>query len=359
MKLFIEPVDVWLFRDGRPFNAGTDHRARSIFPPYPSVMQGVIRSHHLVEREINLSDSQAIEEAVGTATDYRDLLLRGPFVARKENGEVVRYFPAPLDAVLQDDDKLHPLTPAKRTPEGIKTSALTPYLLWDKGKPRKPNGPMWLSEESLEQCLGGQPVEPILECALFQREDRLGIGLDDATRTTTESSAGGGLLYEAEFVRVQEDVGLEVEIEGLPGLDKWSKRGVLRMGGEGHGGRYEVSNSPDRPSIPDPLPTRFKVYFATPTFFDAGWRPETWERFFEGEVKLMAAAVGRYQSIGGFDMAAGVQKAARRYVPAGSVYYFECQGKVKLKSDWINCAITDAGAEIGFGQVIIRRWNDV
>lgn len=359
MKLFIEPVDVWLFRDGHPFNAGTDHRARSLFPPYPSVIQGVIRSHHLVVRGVDLSNSQAIEESVGTATDYRDLRLRGPFVARRKNGRIVRYFPAPLDAVLRDDDKLHPLTPAKKTPEGIKTSAPTPYLLWNDGEPKKPEGRMWLSEKALRQYLNGQPVKPTWERALFLREDRLGIGLDDATRTTAESDAGGGLLYEAEFVRVQKDVGLEVEVEGLSGLDKWLPHGVLRMGGEGHGGRYEPSNSSEWPTIPDPLPTRFKVYFATPTFFTEGWQPETWTRFFTGEVKLKAAAVGRYQSIGGFDVAAGQQKAARRYVPAGSVYYFECQDEARLQETLVNRAITDAGAEIGFGQVIIRRWNDV
>jgi CRISPR-associated protein Cmr3 len=358
MKLFIEPVDVWLFRDGRPFNAGTDHRARSVFPPYSSVMQGVIRSHHLVVQKIDLGNSQAIEDAVGTATDYRDLCLRGPFVARRENGKVVRYFPAPLDAIFRKDKKLYPLTP-KEFPEGVMTSAPTSCLLWDDGEPKKPKEQMWLSEKALRQYLNGQPVKPTWECALFLREDRLGIGLDDATRTTAESDAGGGLLYEAEFVRVQEAVGLEVEVEGLPGLDKWSKHGVLRMGGEGHGGRYEVFDSPDWPKIPDPLPTRFKIYFATPTFFDDGWQPETWTHFFTGEVKLKAAAVGRYQSIGGFDVAAGRQKAARRYVPAGSVYYFECQDEARLQETLINRAITDTGAEIGFGQVIIRRWGDV
>lgn len=48
MRLFIRPVDVWLFRDGKPFDAASDHRARSLFPPYPSTMQGVIRSKALV-----------------------------------------------------------------------------------------------------------------------------------------------------------------------------------------------------------------------------------------------------------------------------------------------------------------------
>jgi CRISPR-associated protein Cmr3 len=361
MKLFIEPVDVWLFRDGRPFNAGTDHRARSVFPPYPSVMQGVVRSHHLVVQGVNLGDKDAIRDAVGTATDYRDLRLRGPFIARREQGQdgkeqIVRYLPAPLDAVLRDDDKLHPLIPLE-IPKGVQTSALTPRLLWDEGESKKPKGRMWLSEHALGSCLDGQPATPTLETDLFQHEDRLGIGLDDATRTTAESSAGGGLLYEIEFARLCKDVGLEVEVNGL---DNWPATGVMRMGGEGHAGRFEPSNASSWPTPPfSPLPPCFKVYFATPTYFDEGWQPKTWARFFEGKVQLMAAAIGRYQSIGGFDVAAGRQKTARRYVPAGSVCFFKCQSKAMVRNDLINGAITDAGAEIGFGQVIIRRWNDV
>jgi CRISPR-associated protein Cmr3 len=61
MHLLLEAVDVWLFRDGRPFDAGSDHRADSLFPPYPSVMQGVIRSHHLVVKNVDLRDPKQIE----------------------------------------------------------------------------------------------------------------------------------------------------------------------------------------------------------------------------------------------------------------------------------------------------------
>ncbi|MGQ9556098.1 MAG: type III-B CRISPR module-associated Cmr3 family protein, partial [Anaerolineae bacterium] len=62
----------------------------------------------------------------------------------------------------------------------------------------------------------------------------------------------------------------------------------------------------------------------------------------------------RYESIGGFDWATGDQKAAKRYVPAGSVYYFKGQGQ--LKAGLTQNAITDWGAEIGFGQIIIAKW---
>jgi len=352
MRLFIEPVDVWLFRDGRPFSAGSDHRAQSLFPPYPSVMQGVVRSHHLIVHSIDLTDRQAIENAVGTATDYRNLRLRGPFVARHENGKITRYFPVPADAVWHKD-RVRALTPQDKIDQGIMTSAPTPLLLWDTGDPEKPKGNHWLSQPDLEAyLLHGQAVTPVAGESLFRWENRLGIGLDDETRTTRRVG-DGGLLYEVAFIRPCEGVGLEVEAQGLDG---WPPNGVMRMGGEGRAGRFGTSNASPWPQPAQPLPQRFKIYFATPTYFEEGWQPKDWSKFFQGNVILAAAAVGRYESIGGFDWAKERHKSARRYVPAGSVYFFKCQGQVDINSDLVNGAITDTGAEIGLGQIIIGRW---
>ena len=130
----------------------------------------------------------------------------------------------------------------------------------------------------------------------------------------------------------------------------------MRMGGEGRGGRFGPANVPAWPVPPCPLPDHFKVYFATPTYFTGGWRPKDWSKFFQGKVHLVAAAIGRYENVGGFDWAKKDHKPARRYVPAGSVYFFECQGQAEIKPGLTNSAITDAGAEIGFGQIIIGRW---
>jgi len=35
VQIAIRAVDVWLFRDGKPFTAGEDHIAESAFPPSP------------------------------------------------------------------------------------------------------------------------------------------------------------------------------------------------------------------------------------------------------------------------------------------------------------------------------------
>ncbi|MCS7177917.1 MAG: type III-B CRISPR module-associated protein Cmr3 [Anaerolineae bacterium] len=359
MKLFLEPIDVWLFRDGRPFDARSDHRAQSLFPPYPTVMQGILRSHHLVVKGVDLRDQKAIERTVGTATTYPPgFRMRGPFMARRTSEGVRRYFPLPADAVTQENT-LRALTPLS-PPLGIWTSVPTPQILWCESEGDEIKERWWVREDALIMYLE-QGILRLDEAkregricpqsALFQRENRLGIGLDDAARTAQE-----GALYEVEFIRVASGVGLAVDVEGLEG---WPERGILRAGGEGRGAYFEISDTPAWPEVPDPLPERFKIYLATPAYFEEGWRPKDWQRFFHGRVELVAVALGRYEVLGGFDLATGSHKPARRYVPAGSVYFFQSDGQATLKADLVNQAITDYGAEIGFGQILIGRWEHV
>ncbi|MDH7482694.1 MAG: type III-B CRISPR module-associated protein Cmr3 [Armatimonadota bacterium] len=350
MHLFLEPVDVWLFRDGRSFDAGSDHRAVSFFPPYPTVMQGAIRSHYLVIKNVNLKDAKAISDIVGTVDCYKDLRMRGPFLAKKEdNGKIVRYLPVPAD-IFPAEDGVQSLSPCK-IPDGIIASNVTPNLLLPTGKPKKVETGNWLPEYDLKQCLEGKKVKPVADHDLFVRESRIGIDINDYTRTTEQ-----GKLYEVEFIRPQEGVGLLVEVSGYR---DWPDNGIMRIGGEGRGAFFTKVDDVCWCSPPNPLPGLFKIYFASPTYFNAGWKPNDWSQFFEGDVELKAAAVNRYESVGGYDWANNAHKPARRYVPAGSVYYFESKGEARLKTDLIQGAITDFGAEIGFGQIIVKEWNNV
>lgn len=349
MHLFLEAVDVWLFRDGRPFDALSDHRAQSIFPPYPSMIQGAIRSHHLVVKGVDLRDPRQIASTVGTIDDYRDLRLRGPFLARRENSQIVRYLPVPAHAIPTKDGYIA-LTP-QEPPRTVRTCTPTPMLLWPKGEPQKGDFGQWLPEQQLRSLLTelGTPLlaTGVSDDELFLRESRLGIARNE--RRTTEE----GALYEVEFIRPQKDAGLLVEIEGYYG---WPSQGVMRIGGEGRAARFERVNAEPWPVTFGSLPKQFLIYFATPTYFANGWHPESWEKFFDGAVKLQAAALSRFQSLGGFDWAANSHKPARRYIPAGAVYFFTTESATRLKPDLTQNAITDFGAEIGFGQILIGEW---
>jgi CRISPR-associated protein Cmr3 len=359
IQLLIEPTDVWLFRDGRPFNRGSDHRAESVFPPLPSVLQGVVRSHYIalhggIDAYLrgNLPDVENVIGAPGKPAPLT-FQMRGPFITRQDNGAPKRYVALPLD-VYQAGGEYRTLT----FDSPVKSTVLTDLdpacrLLWRgrDGEPSKADemGGVWLDETGLLAYLQQQSIQAscvVKSKDLFEKEARIGIQRDDATRATVERQ-----LYEAEFVRLCDNVGLYVEVDGLP--DDWPESGVIGVGGEGRFGRFVRTKW-------GPLPTGqpnggcFKVVFLTPTYFRGGWIPEKgdWSRWFDRPVKCVGAAVGRPVVLGGYDLASRRQKPSYRYVPAGSVYFFE--GAAWPTAVTICDPFSDSnGTPQGFGQFSI------
>lgn len=363
LHLFLRPLDVWLFRDGKPFNAGSDHRARSIFPPLPTVIQGAIRTHY-IERHGGIpaylaGDLSAVEEVVGQpgTKPPESFNVYGPFVARWENDQLTRYFRLP-DHAYQHDDTYHLLHP--QSEPDILTDLNAPVdLLWPEPdtSPTKRDDQkedQWLSEKALKHLLtqkqlpirkNGENYDQLSESKLFTREMRLGIERNDYTLGSEE-----GAIYQAEFIRLCEQAGLYIAVEGVP---DWPERGVLMLGGEGHTAAYQQIDGPAIEAQRRPASEKFTVTFLTPTFFEEGWHSIDWAKFWEGTAMLKAVAIDRPLVLGGFDVAKKTQKPSRRYVPAGSTFYF--QGDVTINSN----SICDDPADdrIGFGQFMLGEWE--
>jgi CRISPR-associated protein Cmr3 len=363
MRVFIEPSDVWLFRDGRPFSAGTDHWAHSLFPPTPFTIQGLVRSKVLLDSDLSVEayrrrvpEAQTLIEQIGWGgDDFGHLRLLGPYVAKRDavDGKLVRHYPVPADVVRLGSGKLEILAPlgddvpfVANWPPGAQQ--LRPLWHVTAELLKAPRG-RWLDEEAMRDYLAGDPPRHVIrDDELFVREPRPGIRRERATGTTAE-----GYLYEVGFVRPKHDVGLEVEIRGIP---SWKPQtGILGIGGEARAGYYELW--PERKSeFPRQVEGRFKVYLAAPAFFESGWLPDDWHGFFGGgSARLVAAAVGRPHFIGGWDIARQKPRPIRAAVPAGSVYYFETEEAFVYDGR----PITDRYGQIGFGQVLIGRWNYV
>lgn len=348
MNLFLHPEDVLLFRDGKPFNSGEDHHARSVFPPLPSVMQGAIRSHYLVHKGVPLNDIKKVKEMVGTADDFKTLRLRGHYLARYDGKTLTRYFPTPADAFVKEGQTVKPaewrVNPGGNSHAHLKYLPFKPESIGQtKDKPAP-----WMREDQLQTYLNGGEAQTTPESQLFNRETRLGIKLQSNSSRATEE----GMLYQAEFIRPCENIGLYLELEGY---SDFPDKGLMRIGGEGHGVGFQSIGKPTIAwNIPSPLPKFFKIYFATPTFFEEGWKPKDWGKFFEGAVTLEGVALSGSLVSSGFDYAQGKAKSARRFVPAGSVYYFSSSGAARLKQ--ID-GMSDYAAEIGFGQIFITEWN--
>ncbi len=345
--LFLRPLDVWMFRDGRPFDAGSGHRAESLFPPYPSVVQGAIRTHRLLQHGINLGDKsdankKTIADLVGNPNTFGSLLLRGPYLARWDGKTLTRYFPQPADAIADGLD----LIPAQlgKPNDTLKTSSPFPQLFGLNQPTGKPKESLWVDENSLKDYLAGKPVKGVPASSLFLREDRVGIGMNEK-RVVDE-----GMLYEAQFIRPCKDVGLLIEVGG-EGYENFPENGIMQLGGESRSAWFEQVKA-------DPLPSPkkgrhgYKAYFLTPAYFNDGWGTD-WSKIFGKPDALKAAAIGRYESVGGFDRASrDNHKPAFRYVPAGSVYYFECDQEASITQ----LTDSDKFKQIGYGQVILKEW---
>lgn len=368
--LVIQPHDVLIFRDGKPFAAGTDTRAQSLFPPTPFTVQGAIRSRVLFSSGVSpaaYATSPAdpavkgLHQKIGFGSQsYGQLQLRGPFLAHRENGDWVRYFPAPAD-VVQSNGQYHILRPLKSlTAQSNRPDNLAWTWIRTTGRVEDAGG--WINEQQLLDYLKGQlPGSLVDEEEFMLHEPRFGIALQAGTRTVRE-----GFLYMADFLRLKEDVAFWVEVDGIQPSDLGGERGFLQLGGEGRAAWYEKIEPRPLPSSPTPLPQRFKVVLLTPAWFSEGWHPSDWSQFFTGSVCLVAAVIPRYQSLGGAYVddqhrRGAFQKPMRRFVPAGSVFYFEHEGNVAYKGEPFTETPSNEGdlGRIGFGCVVIGRWDYV
>lgn len=370
MELLIKPVDVWLFRDGRPFLAGEDHDAATIFPPTPFTLQGAIRTKVLVDKGVDFTQFNSPDPDVGYGDNFGKLRLIGPMLARKkQDGKWERLIPMPADVVKigKNFSLLKPLQQLSfktNLPEGLQ-------LLWAKGE-RIGEAGGWLPEsewarylrgEAPSRCACGKKCKCTCNEELLAFESRFGIAIDRGKRTTQTQ-----MLYRATFVRLKDDVALWAKVEGVA----IKEQGFLRFGGEGRSAVYEsVEPLPSLASYMPKLDKRFKVVLISPAWFSGGWQPKDgdWSKIFGAPVRLIAAAIPRPQKFGGFDVARGEPKPIRNFIPAGSVYFFEADKPIQLSENFAFTETPDkvrqqnngenAWAKIGLGKVLIGVWDNM
>lgn len=362
MNIFIEPSDVWLFRDARPFTPDERGRAVSLFPPTPRTMQGILRSLRLAQSGVSFQDKSTWPADVGRPENFGSLRLRGPLIARRKGDRLQRFFPLPTD-VIKLQTGWHLLAPAgdhkvvTNWPDGLR-----PLLPPEGSAPAKFDGG-WLCEEGLLAYLKGTVCAVHVHPAstLFLHEARFGVEIDSLPKRPVEEK-----LYQVEFVRPQEDVGLLVEEHGL----SLAQNGLLQLGGEARAGRYEnIPTGIDlsrEGRLSEGKPLRFKLYFATPAIFKQGWLPEAIAQagsLLQGnwrgiDLTLVAAAVGRWQPIGGRDISEkDAQRAIRGAVRAGSVYFFESDAKASdVLNEFDGQCVSDVDGQIGFGLCYVGGW---
>lgn len=354
--IFIQPHDVWMFRDSKPFSAQQNFVARSQFPPNPQTMQGVIRSYYLESQGVNWKayakgqERQHIYEMVGHAGfDERpptlgNLSVSGPFIASSNGVGVELLVYAPLDLLLDEETQVFEnLKPE----ENVEFHTNQPFSGW---RPLiQPDGfksaEGWLSQEQFASYLRGNPINGRVRSTVFDYEDRMGLGMNHRRRSNEQ-----GLLYRARFIRPDDDVGLLVHVN----QQLFPETGFIRIGGESRSATFQVVENFEVPSAKQA--NRFKVVLLTPAYFSGGYQPQDsdWTPWV-GEGKLVSAVVGKPLAISGWDMAHNRPKPLRHFVPSGSVYYFEGGRMTDRPFTQTPKGVADFGA-MGFGSIAIGIW---
>jgi CRISPR-associated protein Cmr3 len=366
--ILIEPLDVLLFRDGKPFSAGADHLARSVFPPFPTTIAGFIRSRLYLEAGSNWSRAREMFGDPGGPQAYGDFRLRAAFL--HERG--VDFVPTPRDCVRASteinnslESPLAIIGPAVQWPaEGLKTNfpdpQLRPLTSSIGGAFEPAGGFVSITELFRSALLGEAPADVVEEKHFVEREPRTAIGMDRA-----RGVAGEQLLYAVEFLRLRRDVGFLGALDGV----RWPGTGGLdTFGGEKRPVRWTTIAS-WKPPTSDTIAQRvdesrrFKLVLLTPAVFEQGWHPgRRLAQIFDGagvKVKMVGAAVDRPSFVGGFDLAANRPKPIRAAAPAGSVYFYEIQGgdPLPLMKTWDLRAVSDWDWEAGMGISAVGAWT--
>jgi len=385
-NVLIRPRDPMLFRDGRPFNAGQG--ARTIPWPMPSTVSGFLRTR--------LARGRTFPDPTLSA-DLLKVRHVGPFLAcqtGEDSWELA--FAAPADAGVYADGrnlKLIPFRPSSSNHSdntdmpviaGRRLALLAPSLV-DKPSPDAP--PFWMASKTLSWLARTDGKEGV------DTADQLGVKLHNHVRLHTQIQPGQRnvvkhMLFRTSSLEFDFDRDFHQDVPNprlrrtpvnsrlgfgvFSSLDSdlnnaTAPYGVGAFGGEQRLAEYVAAPaSLSLPAVPaEKFGKRIRLQLITPGVFDRGWLPG-WAVHgkppgFPGlELKLIAAAVRRYDAVSGFDFTRQGQeriRATRFLAPAGSTYFFEVvsgdPGQLWLQSI---CDQKQDGLD-GFGVVLVGAWQ--
>ncbi len=359
----LTPVDTWFFRDGRPYNMyeKTQTDVGSLFPPFAPTVVGAIRAG--IARALGWDGhgpwSDELKNKLGDGEDLKSLRFRGPFIARKVNGEIKPIFPAPLHLFADTKhEKFTRVSPMRKVQCDL-GNIMLPELDNEYSKmDMKPLSNLYLTKESLEKVLQGKELKqlnPIKKEQLWEMEYRVGIERDAKSKTTKDRA-----LYSSYHVRLAKGVGLAVMIEGIDEISKLES--TLPFGGEGRLAYAEVTklDKEERmfPNAPELLHVDGKIRFTVTHLTHAylGGNLPGYGADLPGikGAKIISACLGKPVRIGGWDSIKARPLPLRAYLPAGSTWFCEANGNDEVMAS--NGKNIGEKSEYGFGQIAIGKW---
>jgi CRISPR type III-B/RAMP module-associated protein Cmr3 len=248
------PQDVLFLRDARPMEA-SDAGCGANWPRPDQLWNALIHQMHRLWPERQTWEGEAHrkrqEEQGGnrhSSDRFGALQTVGPFPLYKN----MVFFPCPLDLSGGEDAPLQPmqLVPGVGTdlPKPLKYAFSNTVL-------GKQTLPAWISREEYLQYLKGESFQ-VEKIPLYDVERNIGIAIDSETGTAKE-----GQIYQAEYLRLREGVGLaflascEIKPKGGSGLvdvlEKISLPSSLIIGGQ-QGISHMLPSAWKLPGVPMP-----------------------------------------------------------------------------------------------------------
>lgn len=373
MKTYqLEPQAPLVFRSGKPFGAGSRDGANF---PWPSSLAGLMRTVHWDTNNPATPPTQASRNAL------LELASAGPFLARRERGKLTPMFAKPADALylLKNEKNLekavYRLLPGEHETDcGCDLPAGLQPVVAKKGAPKaKPqdSAEYWTLAQMLAWRRGEEVEYESLEKRNYNLETRTHVALDRNTL-----AADSGRLFQTQgldFGRSRKADGRGYENADWVFLARSKVEAASQMvafGGERRLAWLQRIEDSGPLALPEDHcealrnSRKISLTLVTPALFNAGWRPELKNGELPGapglKLKLVAAAVDRWQGISGWDLLNKKTKAARKAVAAGATYWFEIIGEPP--ADWVEklwlTPVSDEAQDRldGFGLVIPGIW---
>ncbi|MBP1999088.1 CRISPR-associated protein Cmr3 [Paenibacillus shirakamiensis] len=398
------PLDPLMIRDGRPFNRTPGIRAYTLNDVTPSVMAGTIRTMLAKRRQHELGQASPLSY-------FSKLIIRGPLHRWRGN----LYFPMPQDAeFFEDEDQVRlqcivPIRPERLEEDGLGFYGVgTEGRLHDKLWPPLGSGTrkkvqkwpayvsaQWLQDwltESLDTTTGAAQMTAWLQGSSSDTSPLFLNAFPHQERTHIEIDLERGIakdkhLYSTESIVYPDDLVLETAVHLSNEDQGWTGNlsDIHTMGGERR--LVHFHDAPEASSswaCPSAIITAMndakyvRMMLVTPAFFEKGWQPgwlseQLESPLFQGtnvKLRLVWACISRWQPISGWSHSTkieeGREKAVRRLVPAGSVYFFEViEGNAAQLAEhaWLH-SVSDANRrksafdhEDGAGLAVWGTWN--
>lgn len=314
----IQATDTLFFRDGRPFSMGEETFAQGLFPPPPSVIYGALRSSFIADQ---LESGHIQVDAIKESESLRINGIHFKTVNLGDAGGSI-WHSMPMDLIvpkIKKQDKANPLLLFDKP--GISSSSL-PKVLQSPTDEKTVEGHFLMNKREFVKYLNGEKDEFVISklSNFLNKELKIGIGRDYNSHVADDgklfrvimnrpATSDNGNLTKLQFLINYSDLALK-------------KEGWLNAGGERRVASFKAEELYDvpLPKITQPL---CKIYLSTPAIFNDGWKPEKLLK--DNGLTLIAAAIGKSQPIGGWDLDKWEPKPMVQTVSAGSVYFVQAE----------------------------------